>query len=115
MARRAVTATLEAGVEVARFAGEVATVYGAANEADRTYNLEMRNNRGQLNATLMWGATAVVGVLAGAVDDALGVATIEMGSAPVIQSWEEVGAGPAQHLAGEAMRDFLDWGAHHGL
>ena len=113
--RGAASSAMEAGGELLRFAGEVTTTYGAVNEANRTWNLEMRNNRGYLNAGLMWATTAVVGVAAGAVDDAMAAATVEMGSAPVVQSWDDVGAGPTQHMAGEAMRAFLDWGAHHGL
>jgi RHS repeat-associated protein len=109
-----VSETAPAALEVA---AKVFTVYGAANEAQRTVDLERQNNRGELNAMLMFGATAVVAMGAGVVDDALaGLATATSGSpAPVADSWTEVGAGPVQHLAGEAIRGFLDWGAHHGL
>jgi hypothetical protein len=102
---------------VAKVAGQIVTVVGATNEANRTYELENRNNRGWLNAGAMWTATAVAGVLAGVVDDALAAtATAASGSpAPVMESWDLYGSGPVQHAAGEAIRGILDWGAKHGL
>jgi RHS repeat-associated protein len=102
---------------VARIAGQIVTVVGAVEEANRTYELENRNNRGWLNAGAMWTATAVAGVLAGVVDDALAAtATAASGSpAPVMESWDQYGSGPVQHAAGEAIRGILDWGAKHGL
>ena len=114
---RAAAWTAEAAPKVLKVAGQVATIVGAWNEADRTYQLEVRNNRGWLNAGLMWTATAGVGIAAGVVDDALAAeATIASGSpAPVMESWDTYGAGPVQHAAGEAIRGILDWGAKHGL
>ncbi len=114
---RFASSAAETGAQAMKVAGEVLTVYGAVNEANRTAELEQRNNRGDLNAALMWGATAVVGVGAGVLDDALAAAaTAASGSpAPVMESWDQYGAGPVQHAAGELIRGFLDWGAHHGL
>jgi hypothetical protein len=114
---RAATWVSKAAPVVLEATAKALTVYGAANEAARTAELERRNNRGELNEMLMYGATAVVAMTAGVVDDALAaVATATTGSpAPVADSWNEVGAGPVQHAAGEAIRGFLDWAAHNGL
>jgi hypothetical protein len=113
--QRAGAAVIEYGGTALRFLGRVTTVYGAVTEANRTWDLEVRNNRGSVNAGAMWISTAVSGIIAGAIDDALAATTIEIGSAPVVDSWEHVGSGPVQHAAGQAIRAFLDWGAHNGL
>ncbi|SMQ78428.1 RHS repeat-associated core domain-containing protein [Bacillus sp. OV166] len=107
----------EAATSVLKVAGEVLTVYGAVNEANRTAELERRNNRGALNEGLMWIATAAVGVPAGAVDDALAAfATATTGSpAPVMEYWDHYGSGPVQHAAGKIIRGILDWGARNGF
>jgi hypothetical protein len=107
----------ETGSKVLKVVGQVATVYGAVVEANKTYELEQQNNRGWLNAGLMWTGTLVTGVVAGVVDDALaGAVTTMTGSpAPVTESWDKYGSGPVQHFAGEAIRGILDLGAKHGL
>jgi RHS repeat-associated protein len=114
---RAAAWSAEMAPKVLKVAGQVLTVYGAVNEANRTAELEQRNNRGWLNTGLMWTGTVVVGVLAGVVDDGLAaMATAASGSpAPVMDSWDQYGAGPVQHLGGEAIRGILDWGARHGF
>ena len=102
---------LEGAVELAHgtleVAGQLATVAGAASEAGKTYDREIADNRGKANATLAAASTFIVSSAAGLVDDALAAATIEIGSAPVLDSWEHEGAGPTQHLAGEALRDLF--------
>jgi RHS repeat-associated protein len=114
---RVATGTLEGVAGVAKGIGFAVTVIGAYNEANATAELERRNNRGWMNEGVMWVGTFALGVAAGAVDDALAVeATALSGSpAPVMDSWESYGAGPIQHVAGEAVRTALDWGARHGL
>lgn len=105
----------ELAVGAAKFAGQALTVLGAYNEAARTAELEHRNNRGSLNEGLMFVSTFAAGVVAGVVDDALAAATIEFGSAPVLDSWEHNGSGPTQHLVGELIRGILDFGAKSGF
>ena len=107
-------ATAEIGSQVLHVLGAIASVNGALTEANATWDLEMHNNRGYVNAGLMWAGTAAIGVEAGVVDDALGAATIGIGSAPVVESYETVGSGPTQHAVGEAIRATLDWGARNG-
>ena len=96
--------------------GKAVTLAGAVQEANKTAELERRNNRGELNAFLMWGSTIVVGVGAGVVDDALvGMATVTSGSpAPIAEQYDGF-SGPTQQAAGQLIRGFLDWGAHNGL
>jgi RHS repeat-associated protein len=112
---RFLSSAMQFATSAAKYAGYVSTGLGAYNEAVKTAELERRNNRGMLNEGTMFLSTLVAGVYAGIIDDALAAATIHIGSAPVIQSWEQHGSGPAQHLAGEAIRGILQWGAEHGL
>jgi hypothetical protein len=105
----------EGGHALLRGIGAVLTVYGATNESIKTYDQEMKLGRGTANAVAGAGVTSVVTVLAGVVDDALTAATIEIGAAPVMESWRENDAGPAQHAGGEMIRSMIFWGNSHGL
>jgi hypothetical protein len=97
----------EVGVGLAKFAGQALTVYGAHNMAARNAD-EFGGSFGVYAGTFTWG------VLAGAVDDALAAATIEMGSAPVLDSWERNGAGPTQVATANALRSYYQWAAKSG-
>jgi RHS repeat-associated protein len=114
---RFLSSAAETGVGALRVAGQVLTVVGAAEEAQRSVEFERRHNRGELNAQLMGAATLVVGVLAGVVDDAFAAAQVPMMGAPALtlDSWEHQGSGPVQHAAGEAIRGFLGWTFSMGL
>ena len=109
--------TAEMAPRALRVAGEVLTVVGAAEEAQRTVEFERRHNRGELNAGLMGATVLVVGVLAGVADDAFAAAQVPMMGAPMLtlDSWEQHGSGPVQHAAGEAIRGLLGWGFSLGL
>jgi RHS repeat-associated protein len=110
-----VAGTAEFATGALKFAGQATTVVGAYNEAAKTVELEHENNRGALNATAMGVATFAGAIVAGVLDDGLGVATAPMGSGPVLDSWQNNGSGPVQHAMGEFIRDVLNWGAHSGL
>ncbi|MEG3918508.1 SpvB/TcaC N-terminal domain-containing protein [Microcoleus sp. T3_A4] len=115
---RATAWTAETAPKVATFVGRVVTVLGAIEEGKRTVELERRNNRGELNAALMGTSTVVAGVLAGVVDDAFAVAQAPFFGGPpmlTVNSYEQHGSGPVQHLAGEAIRGILNWGARNGF
>jgi RHS repeat-associated protein len=114
---RAAAWTAEMAPRALRVVGQVLTVVGAAEEAQRTIEFERRHNRGELNAALMGASTLVVGVLAGVVDDAFAAAQVPMMGAPALtlDSWEHHGSGPVQHAAGEAIRGFLGWSFSMGL
>ncbi len=107
----------ETGVSVLRVAGQALTVVGAAEEAGRSADFERRHGRGEFAAVMMGASTFVVGVAAGAVDDAFAAAQIPMMGAPALtlDSWEHQGSGPIQHAAGEAIRGFLGWTFSLGL
>jgi len=81
---RAAAWTAEMAPKALRVAGQIMTVVGAAKEAQRTVEFERAHNRGELNAGLMGAATFVVGVLAGAADDAFAAAQLPMMGAPVL-------------------------------
>jgi RHS repeat-associated protein len=104
----------ENGSKALNAVGKGVIIVGALQEAEKTAQLERANNRGELNAFLMWGSTVVVGVGAGVVDDALvGMATVASGSpAPITEQYDGF-AGPVQQASGQAIRGFLDWSAHN--
>lgn len=106
---RAAAWTAENAPKALKVAGEVLTVVGAANEADRTIKFERAHNRGELNAQLMGFGTFAVGILAGVADDAFAVAQVPFLGVPAltVQSFEDRGAGPIQAAAGDAIRGLL--------
>ena len=114
---RATAWTARNAPKALRVLGQVFTVVGANEEAERTMAFERRHNRGELNAALMGTTTFLVGIVAGVADDAFAAAQIPVMGAPVLtmESWERKGSGPIQHAAGEAIRGLLGWGFSLGL
>ena len=101
----------EMGAGVAKLATIASTVFGADREATRTVEFVRQNDQGVISGAI-WGTTTfVVGVAAGVVDDAFAAKEIQVMGAPMqtMHSWEQHGAGPIQHAAGEAIRGFLGW------
>lgn len=101
----------------ARIAGQVATVVGAGNEAQKTVISERQRGRSEASAALAGTVTFVAGVAAGIVDDAFATFEISRTGAPSItmDAWDRGGAGPFQQMTGQAIRDVLGWGFKHGL
>jgi hypothetical protein len=100
-AKPALNKAAAVGEQVLTFVGRVFTVLGAATEASKTYD-EVPAGPLYINKELAWTLTFVLGIAAGAVDDAL---MMEPAHSPIVtDSWEQNGSGPAQHLVGEAVR-----------
>jgi len=66
----------------------------------------------------MCGAVAVLGVVAGLMDDAwsVGLAVPTGGASLTVvgDSWDHNGSSPSQPATGEAVRGVLDWSARPG-
>jgi RHS repeat-associated protein len=97
-----------------RLAAYASTLQGAHNEGARSFEFERSHHRGPLNEAAMYLATGVAAIYAGAIDDMLFAATAHLSGAPVMESWERYGSGPVQHLAGEAIRGYLEMTFQHG-
>jgi RHS repeat-associated protein len=89
------------GLRGLKLLGRLLTVYGAANEADRSYAAAAP---GLFNPSANYVATFVGAVVAGAVDDAMMAVNPPAGVPLVIESWERHGAGPTQVLWGNVVR-----------
>ena len=98
-----------AGLGLLKFAGEALSLYGAytmaSRNADEFSNSGVINQGGIFLGTFLWTAAA------GVVDDGLAALTIEIGSAPVLDSWDQNGAGPTQVLVGDALQSYYRWAA----
>ncbi len=111
--------TVESGIKAlpkaVRIVGQVATVFGAATEADKTDRMLAERGEGAFNRTTNTAAVLILGVAAGVVDDAMAVALGPSGLPVVSQSWDDHGSGPVQHAVGEAYRGILKWAWRHGI
>ena len=103
---RTANGVLSAGVSTLTFAGKVLTVYGAHTIASRNSN-DFRGNMPVEAA--VYTTSFVFGMASGILDDGFAAATVEMGSAPVLDSWERNGAGPVQVAVGNALREYNRW------
>jgi RHS repeat-associated protein len=90
-------------VKALKFAGKVATVYGAHKEAQRS----AAQVEGEFNKNAAYSTTFALGVAGGVIDDALAVMPSTSGF--VNDSWEHHNAGPTQVLAGDTLRAFNSW------
>jgi RHS repeat-associated protein len=110
-AARATAWTLEVAPKALKILGQVVTVLGAGTEGDKTAKLVREQGGGEFTQFTNFSAVFILGVAAGAVDDAFAIAESSVAGAPVmtLDSWQQHNAGPFQHAVGEAYRAILKW------
>lgn len=89
-------------------------VGGLALTFSGAQTLAVRNASEFNNSMAVYAGTFLYTAVAGVVDDALAAATVHVGSAPVLDSWQRHGAGPAQIMAADALQSYYRWALKQG-
>jgi RHS repeat-associated protein len=94
----------EGALKVAKFGGQVLTLYGAVTQAAETAR---QSPSGPVNKFSLYVVGTALGVVAGVADDAMAATGV---FAPVVlDSWEKKNAGPAQVEVNRLLRAFDRW------
>jgi hypothetical protein len=86
---------------VLSFVAKAVTVYGATNEAIRSYKANSYDGQAKFGAATI---TFVACMFAGLIDDAITVFSGGVAIGVEMESYEHSGSGAAQHAAGDAVR-----------